>query len=91
MALNIPGTILSQFASPIHPSQGWAPMMVSIWSVTSSRLAREYFMPKWPMAMPSQTTPPTLQYQTLNPRRFSSSSMMRPSLSRWAWPGMCVE
>ena len=54
MALSIAGTILSQLPMPIQPSQGCAPMMVSIWSVINSREGSEYFMPKCPMAMPSQ-------------------------------------
>ncbi len=88
MALYMAGTILSQLAMPIQASQGCAPMMVSIWSAISSREASEYFMPKWPMAMPSQMAPPTLAYQTLKPSAFSSSRTMAPIWSRCAWPGI---
>ncbi len=70
MALYMAGTILSQLPMPIQASHGCAPMMVSIWSAISSREGSEYFMPKWPMAMPSQTAPPTLVYQTLKPSDF---------------------
>jgi len=88
MALYMAGTILSQLAMPIHASQGCAPMMDSIWSAINSREGREYFIPKWPMAMPSQMAAPTLQYHTLKPSAFSSSRTTRPMRSRWAWPGM---
>ena len=54
-AMTMPGTILSQLGTSTRPSSWWAMSMVSTLSQISSRLAREYFMPTWPMAMPSQT------------------------------------
>jgi hypothetical protein len=54
----------------------------------SSRDASEYFMPKWPIAMPSQMAPPTFAYQTLNPSAFNSSRTMAPIWSRCACPGI---
>src|SRR5574340_361214 len=90
MALYMAGTILSQLPMPIHASQGCAPMMVSIWSAISSREGREYFIPKWPMAMPSHTAPPMLVYQTLKPSASNSCFTTAPRRSRWAWPGIWV-
>ena len=83
----MPGTILSQFGMQIMPSKRCALTMVSTQSAISSRLGREYFMPVWPMAMPSQMpmvlnsngTPPAL------PMAFLMSSA---TLLRWTWPGM---
>ena len=54
-AIIIPGTILSQFGTRTRPSNPWAMVMVSTLSAISSLLAREYFIPMWPMAIPSQT------------------------------------
>ena len=53
--ISMPGTILSQFGTSTRPSSWWAIAIVSTLSAISSRLAREYFMPMWPMAMPSHT------------------------------------
>ncbi len=68
-AINMPGTILSQLGIKTMPSKPWAMAMDSQLSAISSRLAREYFMPTWPMAMPSHTpiagnstgTPPAIR------------------------------
>ena len=49
----MPGTILSQLGMQIMPSKQWASIIVSTQSAISSRLGSEYFMPAWPMAMPS--------------------------------------
>ena len=73
-AISMPGTILSQLGMQIMPSKRWAWTMVSTQSAMSSRLAREYFMPVWPMAMPSQTamvlnskgTPPAARTASLD-------------------------
>jgi len=55
VAISIPGTILSQLGMQIMPSNQWAAIMVSTASAISSRLARLYFIPMWPIAMPSST------------------------------------
>jgi len=54
-AMSIPGTILSQFVTMTMASNAWAVAITSMESAISSRLPREYFMPSWFMAMPSQT------------------------------------
>ena len=54
-AMSMPGTILSQLGTMTRASKAWAMAMVSIESAMSSRVGSEYFMPAWPMAMPSQT------------------------------------
>ena len=53
--MSIPGTTLSQLGMQIMASKGWAMPMISTLSAMISRLGREYFMPVWPMAMPSHT------------------------------------
>ena len=53
-AMSIPGTILSQLGIKIKPSKAWPLATASMESATSSRLAKGYFMPSWPMAIPSQ-------------------------------------
>jgi len=53
--MSIPGTILSQLVTRTSPSKGWAVAMISMESAISSRLAREYFIPACPMAIPSHT------------------------------------
>ena len=54
-AMSMPGTILSQLGTITMASKAWAVAMTSTESAISSRLPREYFMPTWFMAMPSQT------------------------------------
>ncbi len=54
-AISMPGTILSQFGMNTMPSKPWAMAIDSQLSAISSRDAREYFMPTWPIAMPSHT------------------------------------
>ena len=54
-AMSMPGMILSQLGMQTRPSKQWARTIVSTESAMISRLASEYFMPIWPMAMPSQT------------------------------------
>ena len=54
-AISMPGTILSQFGTRTKPSNPWARAIVSTLSQISSRLGREYFIPIWPMAIPSHT------------------------------------
>ncbi len=53
--INMPGTILSQLGMQITPSKQWAVSIVSTESAINSRLGSEYFIPSWPMAMPSST------------------------------------
>ena len=54
-AIRRPGTFLSQFGIMTRPSKPWALTMASVESAMRSLVTREYFMPSWPMAMPSQT------------------------------------
>ena len=54
-AMSSPGTFLSQLGIITRPSNWWARAMASVESAISSRVTREYFMPRCPMAMPSQT------------------------------------
>ncbi len=54
-AIIIPGTILSQFGMSTSPSKQCAIVIVSTLSAISSLLARLYFIPACPIAIPSQT------------------------------------
>ena len=45
-AMTMPGTILSQLGTSTRPSKPWARAMVSTLSQMSSRLGKEYFMPR---------------------------------------------
>ena len=71
--MNIPGTILSQFGMQIIPSNRWASIIVSTLSAISSREGSEYFIPSWPIAIPSSTpivlnrngTPPAARTHSL--------------------------
>ena len=54
-AISMPGTTLSQFGISTSASKPEAIVTASMESAMSSRLASEYFMPVWPIAMPSQT------------------------------------
>ena len=51
----IPGTILSQFGIKTTPSSPCAITILSTESAISSLEGREYFIPKCPIAIPSQT------------------------------------
>ena len=85
-AMTMPGTILSQLGMSTHPSNWWAMNMVSTLSQISSRLAKEYFMPMWPMAMPSHT--PMAGTRTGVPPAASTPAFTASaSLSRLKWPG----
>jgi hypothetical protein len=53
--MNMPGTILSQFGMQIIASNRWASIIVSTLSAISSREGSEYFIPEWPIAIPSST------------------------------------
>ena len=54
-AMSRPGTFLSQFGTITKASKPWARAMASVESAIRSRVTREYFIPTWPMAMPSHT------------------------------------
>ena len=54
-AMAMPGMILSQLVSRRSPSRACPWAMISMESAMSSRLGRENFIPRWFMAMPSQT------------------------------------
>ena len=54
-AMSRPGTFLSQFGTITRPSKPCAIAMHSVESAIRSRVTSEYFMPAWPMAMPSHT------------------------------------
>ncbi len=83
----MPGTILSQLGMQISASNWCAPTMVSTLSAMISRLGRLYFMPKWPMAMPS-STPMVLNRNGTPPASRTASLTIWPNLSRCTWPGM---
>ncbi len=71
--MNMPGTILSQLGMQIIASKQCAWIIVSTQSAISSREGSEYFIPSWPMAMPSSTpivlnrngTPPAARTHSL--------------------------
>ena len=71
--MNMPGTILSQLGMQIMPSKQCASIIVSTQSAISSREGSEYFIPTWPIAMPSSTpmvlntngTPPAARTHSL--------------------------
>ncbi len=54
-AINIPGTILSQFGMQTIASKRCASIIVSTQSAINSREGSEYFIPACPMAIPSST------------------------------------
>ena len=85
-AMSMPGTILSQLGTSTRPSSWWAMSMVSTLSQISSRLAREYFMPMCPMAMPSQT-PMAGMRMGVPPAMRTPALTASASLSRFMWPG----
>ena len=53
--MNIPGTILSQLGMQIIPSNRCPSIIVSTQSAMISREGSEYFIPLWPIAIPSST------------------------------------
>ena len=86
-AISMPGTTLSQFGIRTRPSKPEAIATASIESAMSSRLASEYFMPVWPMAMPSQT--PMAGNSIGVPPAAATPSLAACAISRrWMWPGM---
>ena len=86
-AMSMPGIILSQLATRIRPSTGWAVAMISMESAMISREGREYFMPAWFMARPSQT-PMTPNSRGVPPFKRTPALAAWVILSRWMCPGM---
>ncbi len=87
VAINMPGVILSQFGMHTMPSKQWPLTMVSTQSAMSSREGREYFMPPWPIAMPS-STPMVLKMNGTPPASRTIRLTSRPTSFKCAWPGM---
>ncbi len=85
--ISMPGTILSQLGMQIMASKQWALIIVSTLSAMISRLGSEYFIPAWPMAMPS-STPMVLNTKGIPPASRTHCLTNSPTLSRWTWPGM---
>jgi len=85
--MNMPGTILSQLGMQIIPSNMCALIIVSTESAISSREGSEYFMPTWPIAMPS-STPIVLKMNGTPPAARTHSLTKLPTSCRWTWPGM---
>ena len=54
-AISRPGTFLSQLGIITSPSNWWAMTIASVESAMRSRLTSEYFIPTWPIAIPSHT------------------------------------
>ena len=86
-AMSMPGTILSQLGMQTMPSKQCARIMVSTQSAISSREGREYFIPEWPMAMPS-STPMVLKMKGTPPASRTSRFTSNPTSFRCACPGM---
>ena len=86
-AMNMPGTILSQFGMQIMPSKRCASIIVSTLSAISSRDGKENFIPLWPIAMPS-STPIVLNRNGTPPAARMHSFTKLPTTCRWTWPGM---
>ena len=90
-AISAPGTVLSQLGISTSPSNWWAMAMVSMLSAMSSRETREYFMPIWFMAMPSQTAmagtsigvPPAVRMPSLTALAMVSRWMCPGTISFW--------
>ena len=85
-AISRPGMFLSQLGIITRPSNWWAMTMASVESAMRSRVTREYFIPTWPMAMPSHTAmagnitgvPPAARIPAFTASAILSSPM---------WPG----
>ena len=85
-AIKRPGTFLSQFGTMTSASKPCANAMASVESAMRSRVTSEYFMPVWPIAMPSHTAiagktigvPPAIATPI-----FTASTI----LSIFMWPG----
>ena len=87
MAISIPGVTLSQLGIITMPSKGWACAIISTESAMISRLASEYFIPVWFMAIPSHT-PIVPNAMGVPPAILMPALTASKILSRWIWPGM---
>ncbi len=86
-AINMPGTILSQLGIRTIPSKRWASTVTSTESAIISRLASEYFMPSWFMAIPSQM-PIVKNSRGVPPARRIPALVASAILSRLICPGI---
>ena len=90
--ISMPGTILSQLGTSTAPSKPWALSIVSTLSAISSREASEYFMPIWPIAMPSHTpmagtmigVPPAMRMPAFTASVILSRCRCPGTISLWA-------
>ena len=86
-AISIPGTILSQLGMRTRPSKGWAITIDSTESAISSRELSEYFIPSWPMTIPSHT--PIVENSMGVPPAIRMPALTASEIwCRWRWPGM---
>ena len=83
---SIPGTILSQFGIQTMASNLWASIIVSTQSAINSREGSEYFIPRWPMAMPS-STPMVLNSNGTPPASRTASLTSLPNSCKCTCPG----
>ena len=81
IAINIPGTILSQLAMQTTPSNLCASTTDSTLSVINSLLGSEYLIPIWPIAIPS-STPIVLNSKGTPPASLIDCFAIAPSSSR---------
>ena len=87
MAINMPGTILSQLQISTSPSKGCAIAMISTESAMSSLEMREYFIPSWPMARPSHT--PIVENSIGVPPATLTPAFTAEAISfKCRWPGI---
>ena len=90
---SMPGIILSQLPMRTMASKACAFARISTLSAIISREGREYFMPSWPIAMPSHT-PMQGTVTGFPPAASTPSETARASSSRCVCPGMmslCAE
>jgi hypothetical protein len=85
-AMSMPGMILSQLGMQMSASKRCACTIVSTQSAISSRDGSEYFIPKWPMMMPSHSAIVLNRIGT-PPASSTACLTYSPTLSRWTWPG----
>ena len=85
-AMSRPGTFLSQLGTMTSASKPWAMAMASVLSAMRSRVTSEYFIPTWPMAMPSQTA---IAGKTTGMPPAMATPILTAStiLSIFMWPG----
>ena len=85
-AINIPGTILSQFGINTRASKQCAFTIHSMVSAISSRELKEKCIPSWPMAIPSQT-PMVLNSIGVPPAARTPSFTARAMVCKCICPG----